>query len=62
MQATAVQAREVLADITSTACDSATSPEAVLDCIDAAERALNVALTLAPAANVETRHVASNAH
>ncbi len=37
-------AREFLADLASTACDSETTPEETLDCFDAAEAALQRAL------------------
>ena len=46
MAKTATEARDVLADITSTACDAQTTPEAVLDCFDAALLALNAALSV----------------
>ena len=37
MAANATAVREVFADLTSSACDSEDSPEALLECFDAAE-------------------------
>jgi hypothetical protein len=45
-----LRSAEALADITSSACDSQTTPQALLDCFDAAERVLNQALSAKPSA------------
>ena len=44
MGAVATKAPEALADIVSSACDSAETEDALIACFDAAERAVSVAL------------------
>ena len=46
MTRTAIEARAVFADIASSACDAEATPERLLACFEAADRAINDALSV----------------